>query len=102
VVSHQKAIFLLIPRSLLRGVFIGRCACPDFARAPEGLCKHRLARAFAIRMERTLQGAAEASRDASADEDPAWSSLATSRGEMSASEGPRDDEKAGRGKNASG
>jgi hypothetical protein len=42
----------------------GTCACPDFGRAPEGWCKHKIARALQIRTERAMRDAldAEASR----------------------------------------
>jgi len=95
----------------------GTCNCPDFARAPDGWCKHRLGRALQLRTDRALRAAldAEASRmpqeapscaqvstPTPADEDPAWAALAPSRGEMSASEVRANDEKGGRATNASG
>jgi hypothetical protein len=72
----------------------GTCACPDVVRAPEGWCKHRIARALQIRTERAMRDAldAEGSRmpqDARSsaqaptptleDDDPAWNALAPSR-----------------------
>jgi hypothetical protein len=92
----------------------GTCACPDFARAPQAWCKHRIARALQLRTERTLQGAeaSSSSQDAPSpgqaltptpeDEDPAWSSLAQSRNEIPASEPHVNAEKAGRTQNACG
>jgi len=32
----------------------GTCPCKDFARAPEGFCKHKIARALMIRLTRAL------------------------------------------------
>ena len=42
----------------------GQCACPDYPRAPQSWCKHRIARAMALRAERAMHalGDAEASR----------------------------------------
>jgi hypothetical protein len=42
----------------------GTCACPDFPRAPQSWCKHRIARALFLRTERALHDTydAEASR----------------------------------------
>lgn len=44
------------------GVTLTSCSCPDFARAPLGLCKHRLALGLA-RMAEYQQGQQQATRE---------------------------------------